>query len=149
MNFLESTSGVFPLAVCIGAYPSYRRARQLCGNYEDKHAGLSGRAVEGAGPWPLAWWDCGFESRRKHGCLSLASVVFCQVDVSASGWSFVQRSFTECGVSECDREASIMRRPWPIGCHEVGEKKMNGLLIKSPIRSSIKVAKKRSHCPII
>jgi hypothetical protein len=27
-------------------------------------------------------------------------------------WSLVQRSPTECGVSECDREASIMR-PWP------------------------------------
>jgi hypothetical protein len=39
----------------------------------------------------------------------------CQV--SASGWSLVQRSPTECGVSECDREASIMRRPWPTrGC---------------------------------
>jgi len=22
---------------------------------------------------------------------------------------------TECGVSECDREASIVRRPWPTG----------------------------------
>jgi hypothetical protein len=28
--------------------------------------------------------------------------------------SLVQRSLTECGVSECDREASIMRRPWLI-----------------------------------
>jgi hypothetical protein len=48
-----------------------------------------------------------------HGCLSLVSVVCCQVEVSASGCSLVQRSPTECGVSECDREASIMRRPWP------------------------------------
>ena len=32
-------------------------------------------------------------------------------EVSASGRSFVQRSQTECGVSECDREASIMVRP--------------------------------------
>jgi hypothetical protein len=30
------------------------------------------------------------------------------VEVSASGWSLVQRSPTECGVSECDREASII-----------------------------------------
>jgi hypothetical protein len=30
----------------------------------------------------------------------------CQVEVSATGWSLVQRSPTECGVSECDREAS-------------------------------------------
>jgi hypothetical protein len=41
------------------------------------------------------------------------SVVCCQVDVSASGSLLVQRSHTECGVSECDREALIMRRPWP------------------------------------
>jgi hypothetical protein len=36
----------------------------------------------------------------------LVSVVCCQVEVSATGWSLVQRSPTECGVSECDREAS-------------------------------------------
>jgi hypothetical protein len=34
------------------------------------------------------------------------SVVCCQVEVSATSWSLVQRSPTECGVSECDREAS-------------------------------------------
>jgi hypothetical protein len=36
-----------------------------------------------------------------HGCLSLVSVVCCQVEVSATGWSLVQRSPTECGVPEC------------------------------------------------
>ena len=47
------------------------------------------------------------------------SVVHCLVEVSASGCSLVQKSPSECGVcvcvcvSECDREASIMRRPWP------------------------------------
>jgi hypothetical protein len=42
-----------------------------------------------------------------HGCLSVVSVVCCQVEVSATGWSLVQRSPTECGVSKvCDREAS-------------------------------------------
>ena len=48
------------------------------------------------------------------------NVVFCQVEVSVSGRSLVQRSHTECGASECDREAWIMRRPWPTGgllCH--------------------------------
>jgi hypothetical protein len=34
------------------------------------------------------------------------SVVCCQVEVSATGWSLVQRSPTECGVSEYDSEAS-------------------------------------------
>ena len=28
--------------------------------------------------------DCGFESRRGHGCLSVVSVVFCQLEVSAT-----------------------------------------------------------------
>jgi hypothetical protein len=37
--------------------------------------------------------------------VSVVSVVCCQVEVSTSGWSLVQRSPTECGVSnECDRE---------------------------------------------
>jgi hypothetical protein len=39
-----------------------------------------------------------------HGCLSVVSVVCCQVEVSATGRSLAQRSPTECGVSECDRE---------------------------------------------
>ena len=34
---------------------------------------------------PLAYWDCGFESCRQHWCLRVASVVCCQVEVSASG----------------------------------------------------------------
>jgi hypothetical protein len=78
----------------------------------------------GVGLRPLAYWDCGFESRREHGCLSVVSVVCCQVEVSASGWSLVQRSPTECDVSKkCDREASIMRRPRPPrGCRAIGEK---------------------------
>jgi hypothetical protein len=36
--------------------------------------------------------------------VSVVSVVYCQVKVSAPGWSPVQRSPTECGVSECDRD---------------------------------------------
>jgi hypothetical protein len=58
-----------------------------------------------------------------HGCLSLGCLC-CQVDVSATGRSLVQRSRTECGVSECDREASILRRPWHTkGCCAIGKKK--------------------------
>ena len=45
------------------------------------------------------------------------NVVCCQVEVSASGSSPVQRSPNECGVSEGDREASIMRGLIPLrGC---------------------------------
>jgi hypothetical protein len=52
---------------------------------------------------------------------SVVSVVCCQVEVSATGWSLVQRSPTDCGVSEYDREASIMRRRWSIrGCRAKG-----------------------------
>jgi hypothetical protein len=40
-------------------------------------------------------------------------VVCCQVQVAALGRSLVQRNPRECGVSECDREAPIMRRSWP------------------------------------
>ena len=40
-----------------------------------------------------------------------------QVEVSALGWSPVQRNPTECGVSQCDHEASNMSRPWSTrGC---------------------------------
>jgi len=37
------------------------------------------------------------------GCLSLVSVMCCQVEVSITGLSLVHRSPTERGVSECDR----------------------------------------------
>jgi hypothetical protein len=39
-------------------------------------------------------------------CLSLVVVMGCQVEISVSGWSLVQRSPTDCGVSECVREAA-------------------------------------------
>jgi hypothetical protein len=43
------------------------------------------------------------KSHRGHG----VSVVCCQVEVSATGWSLVQRSPTDCGVSNlCDHETS-------------------------------------------
>ena len=73
----------------------------------------SDRAGYGVGLRSLACWDCGHESRQGHGCISLASVVCFQVEFSASGWSIAQGSATECDVSECDREISIMRRLWP------------------------------------
>jgi len=66
--------------------------------------------IFGMGLWLLACWDWGFESSRWHGCLSRVSIVRCQLGVSVLGISLVQRSPTKCGVSECDREALIMRR---------------------------------------
>ena len=38
--------------------------------YSTTEADPSGRAVQGMGLRPLACWDCGFEPRRGHGCLS-------------------------------------------------------------------------------
>jgi hypothetical protein len=69
--------------------------------------------------WPR-YLRCGFAAVRllgfrvrippRHGRLTLVSVLSCQVEVSETSWSLVQRSPTVCGVSECDREASIHRR---------------------------------------
>jgi hypothetical protein len=39
------------------------------------------------------------------------NVVFCQVEVSATGQSLVRMSPKECSVPECDLETSTMRRP--------------------------------------
>jgi hypothetical protein len=45
--------------------------------------------------------------------VSLVSVVCCQVLVSATSWSLVQRSPTECGVSKvCDCETSKNEKAW-------------------------------------
>jgi hypothetical protein len=50
-----------------------------------KYADRSGRAVYGVGlRWPLPGGDCGFESRWGHGCLSVVSVVCCEVEVEVS-----------------------------------------------------------------
>jgi hypothetical protein len=77
-------------------------------------------------------WVCGRSLTRivgsnPAGGMDVVSVVCCQVEVSATGW-FLVRSPTECGVSECDREASIMRS-WPArGCCAIEKKKQhNGM----------------------
>ena len=41
------------------------------------------------------------KSHRGHRCLSVVSVVCCQVEVSATDLSLVQRSPTDCGASLC------------------------------------------------
>jgi hypothetical protein len=47
-------------------------------------------------------------------------VVCCQIDVSVSCWSFVQRSPTECGVSKVWSWSLDNGRPWPTrGCHAI------------------------------
>ena len=87
----------------------------------------------------LAYWDYGFESHWGCEWLSLVSVVCCKVEVPASGWSFVQRIPTECGVSECDREASIMRRSWPTNGYCAVERSKARQLIKIKYFSCVKL----------
>jgi len=64
-------------------------------------------------------WVCGSPlaaiavSNTAGAWMSLMSDVCCQVEVSAPGRSLAQRSPIEWGVSECDLEASIMRRSRP------------------------------------
>jgi hypothetical protein len=54
-------------------------------------------------------------------CLSVVSVVCCQVEVSASGRSLVQRGTNVCWLSnECDLETSTKKSPRPTeGCRVV------------------------------
>ena len=63
-------------------------------------AGPGTRAVKGVGLRPLACWSWGFDFRQGYGCLSVVSVVCCQVEVSATG--LITRP--DCGMSECYRE---------------------------------------------
>ena len=51
-------------------------------------------------------------------------IVCCQVEDPASVLFLVQKNSTACGVSECDREASIMSRTWPTkGCYTMEREK--------------------------
>jgi hypothetical protein len=55
--------------------------------------------------------------------VSVVNVVCCQVEVTATDWSLVQRSSTECGVSEYDLETSKRRLHRPgLGCCAIGKK---------------------------
>jgi hypothetical protein len=48
--------------------------------------------------WPLSCWDRGFESRSRHGCLSLCFcvVLSCAGRVFAKRWSLVQKRPNKC-----------------------------------------------------
>jgi hypothetical protein len=86
------------------------------------------------GVQPLDCWDCGFDSCRRQRYLSLVSVACCQAEVSASGWSLVQRSPTECGcVSNCQRWGGL----GPIGAVTPKERKITKLfgLIYSRVKN--------------
>ena len=72
--------------------------------------------------WPrgLRCWSAsarllGLRVRIPPGACTFFCCECCQVKVSATSWSLVQRSPTDCGASLCDLETSWMRRPWPTG----------------------------------
>ena len=67
------------------------RHRDLHLTTHDTHNRQISMSPVGFGHRPLACWDLGFESHRGHGYLSVVSVVCCQVEVSATSWSLVQR----------------------------------------------------------
>jgi hypothetical protein len=78
---------------------------------------------------PSKEWACfrwltgisGLNPRWGHGRLSPASIVYFQLEATALGWSLVQRSLTECRMSECDHETSTSRRSWSTrGCCALG-----------------------------
>ena len=52
------------------------------------------------------------------------SVVWCKVEVSATGRSLVPRSPTKCDVSECDLGTSTMRMPRPARAAEPWQEKI-------------------------
>ena len=56
--------------------------------------------------------DRGFQSRRGQGCFSVVIVVCCQVEVSATSWSLVQKGPTDCGAS-----LSVFWKPQEWGSH--------------------------------
>jgi hypothetical protein len=74
--------------------------------------------------------DCGFESHRGHGCLSVVSVVCCHVEVSATDWSLVQRSPTDCDASLC-----VIKKPRTRGGYipARGLQNTNSQLVEAPV----------------
>ena len=83
----------------------------------------SGKYVESLSQWPRGL-KRGYAAARLLGLWvriplaawnSVVGVVCCQAEVFAAGLSFVQRSPTECGVSECDRKTSTLSLSWPTG----------------------------------
>jgi len=80
--------------------------------------------------WVCGRWIAGIAVSNPTGAwMSLVSFVCCQVDISATFQSLVQKSPSECGVSGGDLETSMMRRPRPTGATEPWKKKFPRTLI--------------------
>jgi hypothetical protein len=89
-------------------------SQKLWGLHNPKTNNCRSRRPCGLRRWSAAAGLLGLWVRIPLGaCLSVVSVVCCQVEVSTTGHSLFQKSPTKCGMSEGDREAWIIRRPWP------------------------------------
>jgi hypothetical protein len=91
---------------CMSGWPCF--SNYICViNQHD--ANSIGHAVYGVGLRLLAYCDRGFEPHGGHGCFS---VVCCQVEVSGTSWSLVQRISTDCGAP-----LSVIKKPRGRGGH--------------------------------
>jgi len=61
------------------------------------------------------------------GVWSVVNIVCCQAEVSATGRSLVQRSPTQCGVSEYDRGTQQIRLNRTMGCGTMRKCNIRGL----------------------
>jgi len=86
-----------------------------CGRSTFLAAGPSVRAAWGVGLWPLACWDCGFESHGRHGPLSVMSFVLSGRDLCDELITRPEESYQLWCVVVYDLETSWMRRPWSNG----------------------------------
>ena len=84
----------------------------------------SSRAVWGVSLRPLACWDCGFESRRGNGCLSVVCHKMSAGRLCVGPITRPEESH-RFYLTESDREASRMGKSWSTrGCCDIEKKKL-------------------------
>jgi hypothetical protein len=77
---------------------------------------------------PLGCWDCGFESHRGWMSVSCKNCMLSGRGLCIGLITCPEESYRVWCVSECDGEASILRRPWPTGgCCAMGTKVQESL----------------------
>ena len=118
----EHQRGMYLISQHLSGNPIYfwTRVSNIIGRFYDKYlldlivecAGPFGRAVKGVILRPFTCWDCGFQSRRGHGCE-------CCV---ATSRSLVLKSPIKCDVPDCDRRASQWRSRPTRGCRAINKK---------------------------
>ena len=68
---------------------------------------------EGVGLQSFTCWDCGLESRQRHACYFVVSVVCSGRGLCEELITRPEESFRMCCVVVCDLETTRMRRPSP------------------------------------